>query len=407
MRDVEAALDRAVKAASEAKASAMTPMTAEIRSSCLDELFMGAAEMSDREAAAAKLIAAAMVRGPEPPRPLKPQELAVVPDKGKVKGRGNATKLLLTAVNIDRMTKLLGWCIHYDEMGNTVLTNLLSGLALGRTHLSKVITSVRDLLTHNQVSEKYIKDYLGEIAADNPVNPVRDWLRSQQWDGRSRFSELEACLVLDPARSGASNRPLRKLFVRVLMIEACAAADMCMIAIEQYGYRRQMDMVPILQGRQGLLKSAFFATLVPQHLRHYFSSVQRFKLEDKDAVLDLAGLWIAEFGEIERVLKRDRDDDLKEYLSRDSDRCRRPWGHDTETMIRHRMHVGSTNDDHSLTDVTGNRRHLPLSVADVDLEALASIDLEQLWAEAWHRYMQGEKWWPEGNELRIAARAQF
>ena len=36
----------------------------------------------------------------------------------------------------------------------------------------------------------------------------------------------------------------------------------------------------------------------------------------------------------------------------------------------------------------------------LDHKLLKSLDLDQLWAEAWHRYLNGEQWWPTENEAK-------
>ena len=46
-----------------------------------------------------------------------------------------------------------------------------------------------------------------------------------------------------------------------------------------------------------------------------------------------------------------------------------------------------------LADETGNRRFWPLTVSRVDV-SWSDEEIDQLWAEAWSRYVGGEQWWP-------------
>jgi predicted P-loop ATPase len=48
-----------------------------------------------------------------------------------------------------------------------------------------------------------------------------------------------------------------------------------------------------------------------------------------------------------------------------------------------------------LTDSTGARRFLPVQVLACD--SLHTIDMQQLWAQVWHCYLEGWQWWCSGE----------
>jgi len=102
----------------------------------------------------------------------------------------------------------------------------------------------------------------------------------------------------------------------------------------------------------------------------------------------LAGKWIYELSELEGIRKAETAN-VKAFASRSSDRARMAYGYYAEERLRECIFVGTTNDDHYLSDPTGNRRFWPVTTGQIDLEGLRR-DRDQLWAEAAAREAEGE-----------------
>src|SRR5699024_8654303 len=71
---------------------------------------------------------------------------------------------------------------------------------------------------------------------------------------------------------------------------------------------------------------------------------------------------------------------------------------------------GTTNDGEFLHDRTGNRRFWPVDVGVKDHDKhpwdLTKEDINQLWAEAKHYYLEGESLYLSGEDLALAEEAQ-
>lgn len=170
----------------------------------------------------------------------------------------------------------------------------------------------------------------------------------------------------------------------------------------------KVDCMLILEGRQGAGKSTAARVLAGAVSPSCF--VEGFELNGgKDALLGLRGKLIAEWGELSGLSKHDSEV-LKNFLSREVDSYRDPYGVTTRDFPRTCCFIGTTNESVYLRDVTGNRRFWPVQVGKVDVVRLRQ-DAPQLWGEAVHRFRQGARWWIDGQHdsdglLRIITREQ-
>ena len=74
-------------------------------------------------------------------------------------------------------------------------------------------------------------------------------------------------------------------------------------------------------------------------------------------------------------------------------------------QLRQCVFVGTTNDPDYLVDITGNRRFWPIKCGEIDLDKARDLRA-QLYAEALSRWRQGEQWWPQPVEERMADEVQ-
>lgn len=214
-------------------------------------------------------------------------------------------------------------------------------------------------------------------------HPVRDYLKSLEWDGVPRVdSWLKTYMGAtgpEPYLSEVSRKVLCAMIARVF----------------EPGVK--FDHMVVLEGKQGTGKSSAARILAGEEW--YCDTLPDIK--DKDAMLNLQGAWIVEVGEL-ATLKRADAETYKSFITRQTDRVRAPYGRKWAEYPRQCIFIGTTNADDYLRDKTGNRRFWPVLTKQCQFEALAR-DRDQLLAEAMFLYRDlGEPLFLEG-EAKVQA----
>jgi predicted P-loop ATPase len=220
------------------------------------------------------------------------------------------------------------------------------------------------------------------VARDRVFHPVREYLDSLSWDGVLRIDDWLSNYL------GATDTPYIRAVGTRWLISAIAR-------IFEPG--SQADCALILEGQQGIRKSSALRTLGQRWFTDRLSD-----LGSKDAAMETKGVWIIEIAELD-TMSRSEVGTVKAFMTRTVDRFRPPYGKRLVDFPRQCVFAGSVNPEGGyLKDATGGRRSWPVPCGTIDLAALAR-DRDQLWAEARHRYRQGEPWWLETRELEALA----
>lgn len=228
------------------------------------------------------------------------------------------------------------------------------------------------------------------IASTQEYHPVLDYLESLKWDGQKRidgwlFEYLGA--VTNQERPDDSNAFLQAIGAKFL-ISAVAR-------VHRPGCKA--DAALILEGAQGAGKSTAIRMLCGTE---WFAD-EMSDPGSKDAAQDIRGKWIVELAEL-TALRRSDVERIKSFISRPVDHYRPTYGRRAIDVPRQCVFAGSTNRDDYLRDETGNRRFWPVKVSRIDVKAILR-DRDQLWAEATHRYHQGEIWWLSREQEALAS----
>lgn len=222
-------------------------------------------------------------------------------------------------------------------------------------------------------SREVIDDALRNHAITQGINPLRDYLEGNTWDGKKRLDTIYADYF--GAEDSAYMRAIaRKAFVAAVARVMCPGI--------------KFDYMTVINGPQGIGKSTFFKIIG----KDWFSdSLKTF--EGKEAAELLQGVWIIEVGELEAFNKSEINT-VKQFLTKTDDQYRAAYARKTEKHPRQCVFFGTTNNHEYLRDTTGNRRFWPVEAAVKNPIKSVFRDLEndvdQIWAEAYAFWVAGE-----------------
>lgn len=228
------------------------------------------------------------------------------------------------------------------------------------------------------------------LTTDRRYHPIKKYLDSLEWDGVSRLDTV----LIDYL--GAEDTRYTRMVTRKTLTAAVAR-------IYEPGIK--FDHVLVLCGRQGIGKSTLFSLL---GRAWYSDSMTISDMKDKTACEKMQGIWIMELGELAGIRKVDVEV-VKSFVTRQADLYRPAYGQYVESHKRTCIIVGTTNAyDGFLRDSTGNRRFWPVELRrkQGDPWALSKMNVDQIWAEAYHYYRNRETLYLEKCDEEAAEQKQ-
>lgn len=228
------------------------------------------------------------------------------------------------------------------------------------------------LLDYGMKNEGYMRKSLHALAVINKYHPVREYLDGLVWDGQMHFAGLMNKLEM--------SSPLATVFWRKFLIGTIAKI-----------LDGHQNFMLVLLGGQGKGKSRLVRWLCP--LPHLFHEGP-IAPDNKDDQIRLINNWIWEVAELDSTTKRSERSALKHFITMRNVKVRVPYGrYDIDKLSAASM-IGTINNDGSgfLNDPTSNRRFAVVHLDDVDWSYETAINIEQLWAELYHAYKNGETW---------------
>lgn len=234
-----------------------------------------------------------------------------------------------------------------------------------------------------EVSLNMLSETLAWFSGQNHFHPVKDYLEGLQWDGVPRIDTAFKTYL------GAKMPPT--------YLRAVSRKFFLALVARIYEPGCKFDHLPVLEGKQGIGKSTFGRILVSD--KWFMDGLP--DLADKDAALNLQGIWLCEMSELSS-LYRAQLEVAKAFITRQTDKVRPPYGARRVELPRSTVFVGTTNDRDYLVDSTGNRRFWPILIHGCDFEATLR-DREQLLAEAhWCYLTEMEPLYLQGEAKRLA-----
>lgn len=218
-------------------------------------------------------------------------------------------------------------------------------------------------------SARTIETAVATAAHLAPIDPVREWLEDQPWDGVPRVDRLLIDLLGadDTAYTRDASRALALGLADRILNPGC-----------------QQDLSVVLVGEQGCGKTSFLRDLGGP----WYAELADLSSDDAVYVLERAAL--IELGELAALSRADLER-TKAFVSRTIDVFRRKYGRDATRVPRRCVFAGTTNHDRFLIDPTGDRRWLPVRVTRYDRAHGAEV-LAFVLGEARERVRMGERY---------------
>lgn len=219
-----------------------------------------------------------------------------------------------------------------------------------------------------------IKDTVSLIWQENKYHPVREYLQAQVWDGKPRIEQVFQYYL------GAPDSDYIRIISRKMFTAAVAR-------VMQPGIK--FDNAPVLVGPQGAAKSSFIRILGGPWYSESFG-----KLDKKDAVENIQGVWLMEIPEL-AAFKNAEVEEIKHFMSKCVDEFRWSYGEHVGEYPRQVTFWPTTNKPDFNKDYTGARRFWPITVQKSALyksRVYNELDKErgQIWAEAVQLWVNGE-----------------
>lgn len=215
-------------------------------------------------------------------------------------------------------------------------------------------------------------------------NPIEEYLyNTGRWDGKDR---IRALADLVPCH----NPHWRELFYRWFlgMVAHWRGID------KQHGNNTS----PLLVGPQGYRKSTFCRILLPPELRFGYTDSIDFKSK-QEAERSLGRFFLINIDEFDQI-NANQQGFLKHLLQKPVANLRKPYGSTIQEMRRYASFIGTSNQKDLLTDPSGSRRFICIEVTG-PIQTNVTINYRQLYAQAMHDIMKGERYWLDDTDEAI------
>lgn len=229
--------------------------------------------------------------------------------------------------------------------------------------------------TYSMYSQNKLSDALLIYFQNHRVNPLLEILEGLVWDGKPRVEQFlhDVMKVEDSEYTRECSRLIFAGGVHRAYRPGCKFDDMI-----------------VLIGGQGAGKSTIVRWLNIED--QFYQEIKT--IAGKEGIEAIRGVWIGEVAELMAMTRVKEAEAVKAYITSQKDSYRPPYQKNVQTIPRRCVFIGTTNNPQFLTDKTGNRRFYPVRCgADgyklLDHEEEVRAYIRQAWAEAVHRYKEG------------------
>ena len=212
-------------------------------------------------------------------------------------------------------------------------------------------------------------------ASHYKYNYIQDYFQGIKYDGGSHIDKL--------AEYFTDEHGVFPLLLKRWLIGAVARV------FEPEGTQ---NFVLCLDGAQRLGKSFFAAWLSSPLPRRYYLE-RPIVPNNKDHRIDCTRKFLWEVAELDATFRKKDIAALKAFITAQSIDERAPYGrHNTQSKAIVSFIATINMAEGFLNDTTGNRRFNPATLTKINFNYNKEVNINQVWAEAYHLYKVGEPW---------------
>ena len=272
-----------------------------------------------------------------------------------------------------KILSALGYNFRLSELDDRVEVN---GQPITDRIVAEINSKVRDLGLRNVNT---MADHYTRHAGERPFHPVRDYLKSLSWDGTDYISRLAEHFQDSDG-----------IFSIVLFRWLVGAVSKTFTG-------SQNPMLVLNSEKQGLGKSFFAAWLCSSLPDRFIESA--IDPNNKENEIRLMTSFIWEVSELGATTRRADVEALKAFITKQTVTVRKPYGHFDITKPALASLIGTINSVGGyLNDPTGSRRFYTVNLTDIDHKYSKSIDVNQVWAQAYTLFKRGTSPQPTKEE---------
>ena len=215
-----------------------------------------------------------------------------------------------------------------------------------------------------------------------PFNPFMHYLDSLSvWDGTDHIGRLAS--TVHTGNDDFFREGFRRWLVGIV-------ASLC-------DSDKVNQIILVFVGAQGIYKSTFFNNLLPPEWRRYYSvrtSSSRMTRDDRLVLAENALVCLEELDE----MRPSEMNELKACITLKVIKERAAYARNKEYRPHIASFCGTGNNRVFLNDPTGTRRFLVFDVEKIDDPFFREVDYGALYAQAYHLYNSGFKYWFDSGE---------
>lgn len=215
-----------------------------------------------------------------------------------------------------------------------------------------------------------------------PFNPFVQYLNSlSAWDGVDHIGRLAS--TVHTGNDAFFREGFRRWLVGIV-------ASLC-------DSDKVNQIILVFVGAQGIYKSTFFNNLLPPEWRRYYSvrtCSSRMTRDDRLILAENALVCLEELDE----MRPSEMNELKACITLKVIKERAAYARNKEYRPHIASFCGTGNNRVFLNDPTGTRRFLVFDVEKIDDPFFREVDYDALYAQAYHLYNSGFKYWFDSGE---------